>query len=332
MTGTPIIVTGGAGFIGSHTCKSLAEAGYLPVTIDNLQTGHADAVQWGPLEQLDLRDTGGVSRVLQRYGAQYVIHFAACAYVGESVQKPDLYYDNNVGGMISLLSAMKDQGVWNLVFSSSCATYGVPLTVPVLETSPQAPINPYGRTKLIGEMMVRDHAAAFGLRSVTLRYFNAAGADPDGVLSERHDPETHLIPRALMAASGADAPLQVFGTDYLTPDGTCIRDYIHVSDLARAHLLAVRHLQSGGQDVALNLGSGQGTSIRDILGLIERMTGRAVPHVLDPRRPGDPAALVADITKAKQIIGFRPTQSDLHTILQDAAPHFGLEVRNDVHA
>ena len=330
--GSRVLVTGGAGFIGSHTCKKLAEAGFLPVTIDNLRTGHADAVKWGPLEELDLRDTDKVSRVLHHYGAQHVIHFAACAYVGESVEKPDLYYDNNVGGMISLLSAMKEQGVQNLVFSSSCATYGVPDTVPIVETTPQAPINPYGRTKLIGEMMVQDYAAAFGLRSVMLRYFNAAGADPDGELRERHDPETHLIPLALMAASGKGAALQVFGADYPTPDGTCIRDYIHVSDLAEAHVLALRHLEADGDNLALNLGTGQGTSIRQILKSIERMTGCAVPHSYAPRRSGDPAALVADTKKAEQMIGFRPTRSDLDTILKDAAPQFGLEVRDDVHA
>jgi len=332
VTRTPIIVTGGAGFIGSHTCKRLAKAGYLPVTIDNLRTGHADAVRWGPLEQVDLRDTGEVSRALHQYGAQHVIHFAACAYVGESVENPDVYYDNNVGGMISLLTAMSHRGVRNLVFSSSCATYGIPEAVPISEATHQAPINPYGRTKLIGEMMVRDYAAAFGLRSVMLRYFNASGADPAGDLSERHDPETHLIPLALMAASGKGKPLKVFGADYPTPDGTCVRDYIHVSDLADAHVLAVKHLERDGDDLALNLGSGQGTSIRQILKSIERMTGKAVPHNFAPRRAGDPATLVANTKLTEQTIGFRANRSNLETILRDAAPHFGLEVRDDVDA
>ena len=210
MPRAAIIVTGGAGFIGSHACKSLAEAGYLPVTIDNLRTGHADAVQWGPLERMDIRDTDALEAVMRRHQARAVMHFAACAYVGESVAKPDLYYDNNVGGMISLLAAMKAAGVGQLIFSSSCATYGIPDTLPIRETTPQNPINPYGRTKLIGEMMVRDHATAYGLRYVVLRYFNAAGADPEGRLRERHDPETHLIPLALMAAAGTGPALRVF--------------------------------------------------------------------------------------------------------------------------
>lgn len=332
MTDTPIIVTGGAGFIGSHTCKRLAEAGYLPVTIDNLRTGHADAVKWGPLEKLDLRDTQGVAKVLRNYSAESVIHFAACAYVGESVEKPDLYYDNNVGGMISLLSAMKNEGVRRLVFSSSCATYGTPKVVPISETTRQAPINPYGRTKLIGEMMVRDQAVAFGLRSVILRYFNAAGADPEGILHERHDPETHLIPLALMAASGSGPPLRIFGTDYPTPDGTCIRDYIHVTDLAEAHIQALRHLGQDGDDLRLNIGTGRGTSIREILEVITKHTGREVPCELAPRRPGDPAELVAATEMAERLLKFRARRSDLDNILSDAAPHFGLEFRHGVDA
>lgn len=332
MSGQPVIVTGGAGFIGSHTCQRLAEAGYLPVTIDNLRTGHADAVKWGPLEELDLRDTQAVTSVLRRYRAKCVIHFAACAYVGESVDAPDLYYDNNVGGMISLLSAMKTAGVGQVVFSSSCATYGIPDEVPISEDTPQKPINPYGRTKLIGEMMIRDHAVAFGLRSVILRYFNAAGADPGGMLRERHDPETHLIPLALMAASGMGPPLKVFGTDYPTPDGTCIRDYIHVCDLAEAHLRALRHLESEGADLVLNLGTGQGLSILEILDAIVRVTGEVVPHDFVPRRPGDPAMLVAKTDLAARILRFAPKRSDIGSILRDAAPNFGLEVRHGVDA
>jgi len=332
MTNVPVIVTGGAGFIGSHTCKRLAEAGYLPVTIDNLRTGHADAVKWGPLEQLDLRDRQGVANVLRRYGARTVIHFAACAYVGESVVNPDLYYDNNVGGMISLLSAMNSVGVRQLVFSSSCATYGNPKDIPISETTEQAPINPYGRTKLIGEMMVLDHAKAFGLRSVMLRYFNAAGADPKGDLQERHDPETHLIPLALMAAAGTKPPLKVFGADYPTPDGTCIRDYIHVSDLANAHLLALRHLENQGADLVLNLGTGRGLSIYEIIKAISKITGKEVPYKIAPRRAGDPAELVAKTDLAERLLHFRPLRSDIDSILWDAAPHFGLEVRHGVDA
>ncbi|MDA7430554.1 UDP-glucose 4-epimerase GalE [Primorskyibacter aestuariivivens] len=332
MTTTPVIVTGGAGFIGSHACKCLAEAGYLPVTIDNLRTGHADAVRWGPLEKLDVRDTDAVAHVFRRHSARTVIHFAACAYVGESVEQPGLYYDNNVGGMISLLSAMKREGVGQIVFSSSCATYGIPNTVPISETSQQAPINPYGRTKLICEMMIRDHAAAHGLRYAMLRYFNAAGAAPDGALSERHDPETHLIPLALMAASGMGPPLRVFGGDYPTPDGTCIRDYIHVSDLAEAHLLALRHLEAGRDDLVLNLGTGRGTSIHELLQAIARQTGCDVPYELAPRRPGDPAELVAAPELAERVLNFRARRSDIDSIIKDAAPHFAKENCHGVDA
>ena len=332
MSGKPIIVTGGAGFIGSHACKSLAEAGYLPVTIDNLSTGHADAVKWGPLEKIDIRNTDAIADVLHHYRPVVVMHFAALAYVAESMNAPDLYYDNNVGGMISLLTAMKTEQLNKLVFSSSCATYGVPDLVPIRETTLQKPINPYGHTKLIGEMMVRDHAAAFGLRYVILRYFNAAGADSAGELRERHDPETHLIPLALMASAGTLDRLKIFGTDYDTPDGTCIRDYIHVSDLVEAHRLALVHLEKAGKNLVLNLGSGDGVSIIDIIQAITRMTGRPVPHTNAPRRPGDPAKLVAATDEAKRILGFSARHSDIETILRDAAPHFGLEVRHRSNA
>lgn len=330
MSGRPIIVTGGAGFIGSHACKSLAEAGYLPVTIDNLLTGHADAVKWGPLEQIDIRDTDATADVLRRYKPSTVIHFAACAYVGESVTAPDLYYDNNVRGMISLLAAMKSEQIKTLVFSSSCATYGIPDVLPIRETTPQKPINPYGRTKLIGEMMVRDHSAAFGLRYVMLRYFNAAGSDLEGQLSERHDPETHLIPIALMAAAGTLDQLKIFGTDYDTPDGTCIRDYIHVSDLAEAHRLALVYLEQARENLEVNLGSGEGSSILDITRAIARVTGRPVPCIHALRRAGDPAELVAATAKAKRFLGFSTRHSDIESIIRDAAPHFGLEVRHGV--
>lgn len=327
-----IIITGGAGFIGSHACKCLAEAGYRPVTIDNLSTGHADAVKWGPLEQIDLRDTEATAAALGRHKPSAVMHFAACAYVGESVIAPDLYYNNNVGGMISLLAAMKAEGVKQLIFSSSCSTYGLPEIVPIRETTPQHPINPYGRTKLIGEMMVRDHAAAFDLRYVMLRYFNAAGSDPEGVLHERHDPETHLIPLALMAAAGTGPQLRIFGTDYDTPDGTCIRDYIHVSDLAEAHRLALAHLEKAGGNLVLNLGTGSGLSIRDITEAIARLTGRPVPCENALRRPGDPAALVAATDEARRLLGFSPRYSTIDSILRHAAPHFGLEIHHGVDA
>ena len=324
MTARPaILVTGGAGFIGSHACKALAQAGFLPVAFDNLSTGHRDAVRYGPLVPGDVRDAGGVERVLRHYRAEAVIHFAASAYVGESMVNPGLYYDNNLGGMIGLLAGCHAAGVDRIVFSSSCATYGVPDRLPIAETTPQAPINPYGRTKLICEGMLADHAAAHGLRHVALRYFNAAGADPDGELFERHDPETHLVPLALRAATGHGPALQVLGTDYPTPDGTCIRDYIHVCDLADAHVLALRHLLDGGETLHLNLGTGQGLSIRQIIAGIEAMTGRQMPVIWSPRRPGDPPALVADPSAARDRLGFVARRSDLGTILSDAARAFG---------
>jgi UDP-arabinose 4-epimerase len=317
-------VTGGAGFIGSHACKALAQAGFLPVAFDNLTTGHRDAVRFGPFVWGDVRDARAVEAALHDHRAEAVIHFAASAYVGESMVDPALYYDNNLGGMIGLLAGCRAAGVRNVVFSSSCATYGIPDALPIVEATPQRPINPYGRTKLICEAMLADHGRAYGLRHVALRYFNAAGADPDGELSERHDPETHLIPLALRAAAGTGGPLTVFGTDYDTPDGTCIRDYIHVGDLAQAHVLALRHLLDGGDSVALNLGTGTGVSIRQILAGIEDLTGRPVPVVWGTRRPGDPPALVADPTAARRVLGFAARRSDLRTLLADAAPSFGL--------
>lgn len=325
MTAGPaVLVTGGAGFIGSHTCKALAQAGFLPVAFDNLSTGHRDAVRYGPFVAGDVRDAGGVEQVLRHYKATAVIHFAASAYVGESMVNPGLYYDNNLGGMIGLLSGCHAAGVDQIVFSSSCATYGVPDRLPISERTPQAPINPYGRTKLICEGMLTDHAAAHGMRHVALRYFNAAGADPDGELFERHEPETHLLPLALRAATGQGPALQVFGTDYPTPDGTCIRDYIHVCDLARAHVLALRHLLDGGETLHLNLGTGQGLSVRQIIATIEAMTGRQMPVIWAPRRPGDPPALVADPTAARERLGFLAERSDLATLLADAALAYGL--------
>jgi len=317
-----VLVTGGAGYIGSHCCKALAAAGSVPVTFDNLSRGHAEAVKWGPLVVGDLRDGAAVRAVLEAHRIEAVIHFAALAYVGESTVDPQLYYDNNLGGMIGLLGAMQGAGVGQIVFSSSCATYGTPAALPISESCPQAPINPYGRSKLACEWMLRDAGAAWGLRHVSLRYFNAAGADPEGEVGERHDPETHLVPLALRAASGQGGPLHVFGTDYDTPDGTCIRDYIHVSDLARAHVLALDHLARGGENTALNLGTGQGASVREVVAMVERVTGRAVPVIEEPRRAGDPAALYADTRLARAVLGFSADYG-LAQIVADAAPWFG---------
>lgn len=332
MRGPRVLVTGGAGFIGSHTCLQLAEAGYRPVVVDNLRTGHADAVKWGPFVPLDIRNSDALAGVMTQYDCKLVLHFAAAAYVGESMRDPGLYYDNNLGGMTGLLAAMQKAGIQDLVFSSSCATYGSPDLQPITEDTPLHPINPYGRTKLICEDMICDHAAAHGLRYAILRYFNACGADPGGRLRERHDPETHLIPLALMAAAGEHPPLSVFGTDYDTPDGTCVRDYIHVSDLARAHVLAAKSLQQGGENLALNLGSGTGYSILEIIAAIEAVTGRKVPWHAAPRRDGDPPVLIADTLSAGQRLNFAARRSGLLTILRDAAPSFGLEVQDDLCA
>ncbi|UTH50128.1 UDP-glucose 4-epimerase GalE (plasmid) [Loktanella salsilacus] len=323
-----VIVTGGAGFIGSHACLQLSAAGYHPVTVDNLRTGHADAVKWGPLEQVDVCDTDAFASVIKRHEAEAVMHFAAAAYVGESVEKPGFYYAQNVGGMISVLAAMERTGLKKLVFSSSCATYGDPDTSPIREDTPQRPINPYGRTKLICEQMIQDNARAWGLHYVMLRYFNASGADPAGQLSERHDPETHLLPLALKATAGTRAALKVFGTDYDTSDGTCVRDYVHVSDLARAHQLAMRYLDDGKESVALNLGTGRGHSILEIITAIEAVTGQRTPWEAADRRPGDPLRLVADTEAASRLLGFKARYTDLTDIMRHAAPTFGLKVQD----
>lgn len=322
----PVLVTGGAGFIGSHACKALYHAGYLPVSLDNLSTGHADAVRWGPLTNADVRNRTALCSTIREYGINTIMHFAASAYVGESVERPAFYYSNNTGGMIELINACLETGVKQLVFSSSCATYGNPGCGRIGEDTPQRPVNPYGRSKLMCEEMLRDCAQAHGIRYAALRYFNAAGADPDGALCERHDPETHLLPLALQAASGQRGPLQVFGTDYSTRDGSCERDYIHVSDLAQGHVLAARYLAQGGSSTALNLGSGKGHTVFEVLKAIRRVTDADVPHSRAPRRPGDPPSLVADPSLAEKILGFRTQRPDLDQIIRDAAPSFGLQV------
>ncbi|ABC88895.1 UDP-glucose 4-epimerase protein [Rhizobium etli CFN 42] len=321
-----ILVTGGAGFIGSHICKALARAGMIPVTYDNLSTGHADSVRWGPLIRGELGDAMALRRTMAEFSPDCVIHCGANAYVGESVEMPRKYYRNNVVGSLTLLEACLDQEIDKIVFSSSCATYGVPASLPIREESPQQPVNPYGRTKLIFEMALEDFAAAYGICFAALRYFNAAGADPEGELAERHEPETHLIPRALLAAAGRLERLDIFGTDYSTADGTCVRDYIHVSDLAQAHLAAVNHLMAGGDSLSVNLGSGRGTSVREILEAIYRTTGHEVPVRYRSRRAGDPPILFANTARAKAELGFAPILSDIDTIIRTAGPTFGLEV------
>jgi UDP-arabinose 4-epimerase len=313
-----VLVTGGAGFIGSHTCKALAAEGLVPVAFDDLSRGHAEFVRWGPLVQGDILDPAALAAAFTRHRSAAVIHFAALAYVGESVEQPLAYYRINIAGLINVLDAMARFGARTIVFSSSCATYGIPATLPVTESAPQNPISPYGRSKLACEQILADVAAASGLSTACLRYFNVAGADPEGELVERHDPETHLIPLAIDAASGQGPALPLLGTDYATADGTCERDFIHVCDLARAHVAALRALQAGQRSLTLNLGSGRATSVRSVIAAVERVTGRKVPTVVAARRHGDPPVLVAAISAARRAIGFEPRLSDLAVIVETA--------------
>ncbi len=313
-----ILVTGGAGYVGSHACKALAAAGHTPVVYDNLGRGHRELVRWGPLEVGDLRDAARLDEVLARHRPAAVMHFAAFAYVGESVQDPGLYYRNNVGGTLELLEAMRRAGVGALVFSSTCATYGIPERMPIGEDTPQRPINPYGSTKLVIERVLADFDAAYGLRSVSLRYFNAAGCDPDGETGEIHDPETHIIPRVLMAATGELPQVDIFGTDYPTPDGTCLRDYVHVADLARGHVQALEYLQRGGATTAINLGTGRAFSVREVIAAAEQVTGRRIPVREAARRAGDPPVLVADARRARATLGFVPWFTEIAPIVETA--------------
>ena len=313
-----VLVTGGAGYVGSHACKALARAGYAPVVYDNLSRGHAWAVKWGPFERGDLLSPARLIAVIRKHRPFAVLHFAALAYVGESVDDPMRYYRNNVGGTINLLQAMREAGVGKIVFSSTCAVYGVPKKVPIPESHPQAPLNPYGHSKRMVEQMLADSAAAHGLRSVSLRYFNAAGADPEGEIGEDHDPETHLIPLALEVAAGLRRKLVIHGTDYPTRDGTCIRDYVHVADLADAHLLALGYLAKNPGASAFNLGNGGGFTVREVIAAAERVTGRKIPLREGPRRPGDPPALVGNASLARRKLGWKPRYRDLEAIIASA--------------
>jgi UDP-arabinose 4-epimerase len=301
-----VLVTGVAGYIGSHACKALARAGYLPIAYDNLVFGHEWAVKWGPLERGDIADRARLDQVIAQHRPSAIMHFAAFAYVGESVTDPGKYYRNNVAGSLTLLEAARDSGIGQFVFSSTCATYGTPDRVPISEDAPQRPINPYGASKLMIERMLTDFGAAHGLRSIALRYFNAAGADPDGEIGEAHDPETHLIPLVLDAASGRRSHVTIFGSDYDTPDGTCIRDYVHVSDLADAHVKALQSLEGGASSNVYNLGTGDGFSIREVIQIAERITTLGVPVIIGGRRAGDPSVLVSEADKARAELGWLP--------------------------
>jgi UDP-arabinose 4-epimerase len=312
-----VLVTGGAGYIGSHTAKALAQQGIEPVVFDNLSIGNRQAVKWGPLVIGDLGDRDSICEALTAHRIEAVIHFAAYAYVGESVGNPRKYFQNNVANALHLIDAMLDAGVSRLIFSSSCATYGIPASALISEDDGQHPVNPYGESKLFIERAIRYYGEAYGMQWVALRYFNAAGADPDGEIGENHTPETHLIPLTIQAALGGP-PLRVFGTDYPTPDGTAIRDYIHVADLAQAHVKALGYLAAGHPSKPFNLGTGQGYSVREVVSTVERITGRTVAVQDAPRRSGDPPVLVADASRAIRALAWQPRFSSLETICETA--------------
>ena len=315
-----ILVTGGAGYIGSHTVRLLASQGRSIVVLDNMVYGHEEAIadESVTLVRGDIGDVTLLRTLFEEHHFSAVVHFAAYAYVGESVTDPLKYYRNNTAAPLVLLGVMQEFGCRQFVFSSTCATYGVPGTIPITEATPQAPINPYGRSKLMLEWILADCETAWGLRSTCLRYFNASGCAEDGVIGEDHNPETHLIPRVLMALTGEAGPVEVFGTDYPTPDGTCIRDYIHVNDLAAAHARALDHLSEGGESLRVNLGTGIGISVKEIIAAVERVTGRTVPVVLGPRRPGDPAQLVADPALALKRLQWKAVHTDIDQTVESA--------------
>lgn len=313
-----ILVVGGAGYIGSHMVKLLLRAGHEVVTLDNLATGYRDAVTGGEFVHGDLTDRAGLDRVFERHAIDGVMHFASYIQVGESVARPDIYYRNNFCNTLNLLDAMTAHGVRRFIFSSTAAIFGEPDYVPIDEVHPARPINPYGISKWMVEQALAGYDRAFGMKSICLRYFNAAGADPEGELGERHDPETHLIPLVLQAASGRRPDIAVFGRDYDTPDGTCIRDYVHVMDLCQAHLLALDALAAGGESGAFNLGNGNGFSVREVIEAARRVTGREISVQDRPRRSGDPARLVANSGRARQVLGWKPQYAGLDVIVGHA--------------
>jgi UDP-glucose-4-epimerase GalE len=313
-----VLVTGGAGYVGSHAAKALSQAGYTPVVFDNLVYGHRDAVRFGPLVEGDLLDRSALAEVFRDFQPEAVLHFAAYAYVGESVSDPGKYYRNNVLGSLNLLDAARENSVNRIVFSSTCATYGNPIETPITESHPQSPINPYGQSKLMVERMLRDYDFAYGIRSVALRYFNAAGADESGELGEDHSPETHLIPLVLDAAIGQRESITVHGRDYPTSDGTCVRDYVHVTDLADAHVRSLRYLEAGGASSAFNLSTGTGCSVEEVIQSARRVTGRDIHVVEGSRRIGDPPALVGDATQAQRELNWSPQYRDIDSIIASA--------------
>ena len=304
-----VLVAGGAGYVGSHVCLALSQAGFTPVVYDNLSNGHAAFVQWGELETGDIRDRARLDAVIARHKPVAVLHFAALIEVGESVKEPGRFYENNVAGAITLIEAARRGGIEVMVFSSTCATYGDPVRLPMDETHPQAPLNPYGRSKLMVEQALADYSAYVGFRSVCLRYFNAAGADEEGRIGERHYPETHAIPLALQTALGQRQGFKLFGDDYDTRDGTAVRDYIHVMDLADAHVRALNYLLQGGETTVFNLGTGTGTTVKELIDTIRRTTNQPFPVETTPRRAGDAPCLVADNNRAREVLGWAPTRT-----------------------
>ncbi|MGB3616064.1 MAG: UDP-glucose 4-epimerase GalE [Elainellaceae cyanobacterium] len=320
-TAPTILVTGGAGYIGSHAVMSLQQAGYHVIILDNLVYGHEDLVKTvlsAPLIEGDTNDRALLDRLFAEHNISAVMHFAAYAYVGESVSDPAKYYRNNVTGTLTLLEAMVAAGVKRFVFSSTCATYGVPKSTPIVEEHPQDPINPYGMTKLMVERILADFDLAYGLSSVCFRYFNAAGADPEGRLGEDHNPETHLIPLVLQTALGKREAISIYGTDYPTPDGSCVRDYIHVCDLADAHVLGIKYLLDGNDSAVFNLGNGSGFSVREVINAARRVTGEPIKAIECDRRPGDPPSLVGSADKARSTLGWQPRYANIDDIIAHA--------------
>lgn len=318
MSGTNILVVGGAGYIGSCMSKQLAKHGYIPVVLDNLVCGHREAVKYGPFFEGSMNDRRLLKEIFSDHPISAVMHFAAFCYVGESVENPAKYYRNNISNTLALLEMMLKEEIDKFIFSSSCSIYGEPAEIPITEQHPKQPINPYGRTKWIVEQMLQDFEHAYGLKSISLRYFNAAGADSDGELGEDHEPETHLIPLVLKTALGQRSHVNIFGGDYLTPDGTCIRDYIHIEDLAEAHMLALERLLSGRPGGVYNLGSTEGHSVKQVIDTAQRVTGKKIPTRVVDRRPGDPAVLVSSSEKASKDLGWKPRCPELGSIIETA--------------
>jgi UDP-glucose-4-epimerase GalE len=313
-----ILVTGGAGYIGSHMCKLLSRQGYHPVVLDNLSRGHRRAVKWGAYYHGSCEDKGLLNKIFVSHNISAVMHFAAFAYVGESVAEPGMYYQNNVAASISLLQSMVENNISDFIFSSTCAVYGEPEESPIPETHPKNPVNPYGWSKYMVERILQDFSSGYGLRYISLRYFNASGADPEGEIGEDHTPETHLIPLTLQTALGQRNEVEIYGGDYDTKDGTCVRDYIHIDDLAQAHLLAMEKLKDDGFNMTYNLGNGDGYSVKEIIDLAREITGRSIAARVVNRRMGDPPALVGSGEKAKRELGWKPRYPDLRDIIETA--------------